>query len=214
MEIWRLGHSCFKIKTKDLTLIIDPYSPDTGYKPLKESCEVVLLTHHHSDHNYIEGVSDFSVIVDGPGEYEVGGVFIYGYSTFHDESQGTERGPNTIYLIEADELFLLHLGDLGHELSKETLENISHVDILMIPVGGYYTINSSKASKVISSLEPGIVIPMHYQDAKLSLPQKLDGVDKFLDEMGVEVEKNLDKLKVTKTDIPQETKITVLDSVN
>jgi len=213
MEISYIGHSCFRIKGKELTIIIDPYDPKmTGYKFPKQECDLLLVTHHHHDHDYIEGVSGYKLLIDNPGEYETSDVFVYGMDTAHDESGGGKRGKNTIYLIEIDGFSILHLGDLGHELSAETLEKISDVDILMIPVGGTYTIDAKTATKIISSLEPGIVIPMHYKTDGATIPN-LDGVDKFLDEMG-EDEKSVrveEKLKVSsKSDIPEDTEVVIL----
>lgn len=213
MEITYIGHSCFKIKDKTISLVIDPYNPKIGYKLPKLSSDVVLVTHDHFDHNYIEGVSDYRLLVDGPGEYEVGGCFIYGKSVDHDEKNGLERGKVTMYLITIDDFNILHLGDLGRELTQEEMEKIPNVDVLMIPVGNKYTIDEKAAVKVISALEPSYVIPMHYKTDDLTGVEGLSGVDEFLDEMGVEedVKKDLDKLVLnSKTDLDGETKVVVL----
>jgi L-ascorbate metabolism protein UlaG (beta-lactamase superfamily) len=213
MEITYIGHSSFKIKGKDVSLIIDPYDPKIGYKYPKQDCDILLVSHQHFDHNYVQGVSDYKILIDKPGEYEVSGVFINGIQTFHDNTQGSERGNNTIFLLTIDGFNVLHLGDLGHELSKEQMERIGQVDVLLIPIGGKYTIDSEVASKVISSIEPGYVIPMHYQTADLTGVDGLDPLSKFLDEMGVDV--NLqpeEKLKLSNnTDIPLETTVFVLN---
>lgn len=212
MEITHIGHSCFKIKGKDITVLIDPYNPQkTGYKFPRQECDILLCTHNHDDHHHTEGVSGYKLLIDKPGEYEASDVFVYGIPVYHDAKQGSERGENIIYLIAIDGFSILHLGDLGHELSKESLEKIAKIDILMIPVGGIYTIDAEVAAKVISSIEPGIVLPMHYQTSDLTgLSNKLDGVDKFLDEMGSET-KNGDKLKLSSPgDIPEETEVIVL----
>lgn len=213
MEITYIGHSCFKIKDKTISLVIDPYNPKIGYKLPKLSADVLLVTHDHFDHNYIEGVSDYRLLVDGPGEYEVGGCFIYGKSVDHDEKNGLERGKVTMYLITIDDFNILHLGDLGRELTQEEMEKIPNVDVLMIPVGNKYTIDEKAAVKVISALEPSYVIPMHYKTDDLTGVEGLSGVDEFLDEMGVEedVKKDLDKLVLnSKTDLDGETKVVVL----
>ena len=213
MEITYIGHSCFKIKGKEITIVIDPYDPKIGYKLPKLEADILLITHGHSDHNNVEGVTVNKLVIDSPGEYETSGIFINGYDTEHDEKEGSERGKNTIYLIEMEGVKFLHLGDLGHELVQSTLEKIETVDVLMVPVGGRYTINAEKAAKVISSLEPGIVIPMHYKTEDLTGVEGLDGLDKFLDEMGVEDNvKKLDKLKInSKNDIPEETEVFILE---
>lgn len=213
MEITYIGHSCFKIKDKTISLVIDPYNPKIGYKLPKLSSDVVLVTHDHFDHNYIEGVSDYRLLVDGPGEYEVGGCFIYGKSVDHDEKNGEERGKVTMYLITIDDFNILHLGDLGRELTQEEMEKIPNVDVLMIPVGNKYTIDEKTAVKVISALEPSYVIPMHYNTPDLTGVEGLSGVDEFLDEMGVDdgVKKDLEKLVInSRSDLDGETQVVVL----
>lgn len=212
MEITYLAHSCFEIKSDNLTLLIDPFDDKIGYKMPKSQCDVLLLTHDHYDHSNKAAATGYRLLIDTPGEYEVAGVSIMGLPTYHDKSEGSERGKNNVYVIEIDGISIMHLGDLGHELSKDTLEKLPEIDVLMVPVGGIYTIDAEVASKVISSLEPGIVIPMHYQTPKLTIDGKLAGVDKFLEEMGVESPKSSNKLKLTKrADIPEETEILVLN---
>lgn len=214
MEITYIGHACFKIKGKELSLVIDPYDPaSTGYKMPKQSTDLVLLSHHHGDHAHLAAVSDYKLVVETPGEYELSDVFVYGFQTFHDNNEGRDRGKNTIFQIDIDGFSILHLGDLGHELSQETLEKISDTDVLLIPVGGFYTINADMASKVISSIEPAIVVPMHYQTEDLKLGEKLDTLDVFLKEMGIDNAsiKKEDKLKLSsRADIPEETEIHLL----
>lgn len=213
MEITYIGHSCFKIKDKTISLVIDPYDPKIGYKLPKLSADVVLVTHNHFDHNYIEGVSDYRLLVDGPGEYEVGGCFIYGKSVDHDEKNGEERGKVTMYLITIDDFNILHLGDLGRELTQEEMERIPNVDVLMIPVGNKYTIDEKTAVKVISALEPSYVIPMHYKTKDLTGIEGLSGVEEFLEEMGVgdDVKKDLDKLVLnSKASLDGDTQVVVL----
>ncbi|MBN1162719.1 MBL fold metallo-hydrolase [Patescibacteria group bacterium] len=212
VEIVYIGHASFKIRGKDLTLIIDPYDPKIGYNFPKQKCDLLLTTHDHFDHHYIEGVSDYKLHINGPGEYEMKGVFVYGIPTYHDSEEGAERGENTIYLVEIDGFNILHLGDLGHELSKESLSRIPLVDVLLIPVGGKYTIDAEVAAKVVSSVEPGFVVPMHYATKDLSGVEGLDGVEKFLDEMGIETgAKKLPSLKLSsKSDIPEETEVVEL----
>lgn len=213
MELSLIGHSCFKIRTKDATLVIDPYNPKSvGYKLPKLSADILLISHEHDDHNYREGVVDYTLEISSPGEYEKSGIYVLGMETFHDDQKGALRGRNTVFYINADGFNLLHLGDLGHELPQEVLERLPDIDVLMIPVGGVYTINASVASKVVSSIEPGIVIPMHFQTADLTLPEKLDGVEKFLDEMiGDDKPIQEDKLKLSsKSGVSEETEVVVL----
>lgn len=213
MEITYIGHSCFKIKDKTISLVIDPYNPKIGYKLPKLSCDALLVTHNHFDHNYIEGVSDYRLLIDGPGEYEIGGCFVYGRYVDHDEKNGEDRGKVTMYLITIGDINILHLGDLGCELSQEDMEKIPSVDVLMIPVGNKYTIDEKTAVKVISALEPSYVIPMHYNTPDLTGVEGLSGVDEFLDEMGVDdgVKKDLEKLVInSRSDLDGETQVVVL----
>lgn len=214
MEITYIGHSCFKLKGKETTIVIDPYDPKIGYKMPKTDADILLVTHHHFDHNNTAAVANYSHLIDSPGEYEIKGTFIRGIQTFHDDQQGAERGGQTIFEMEIDGVNVVHLGDLGHELSKEALEKISDVNVLLIPVGGAYTINAKTAAKVVSSLEPGYVIPMHYKTDDLTGIDQLEPVTKFLDEMGLD-EKTVrkeDKLKISsKNDIPEETEVIVLN---
>lgn len=213
MEITYIGHSCFKIKGKGMTIVIDPYDPKIGYKLPKLECDVLISTHDHHDHNFISGVSGYKLFINTPGEYEVNGVFVYGIPVYHDNKQGVDKGDNIVYLIEIDGMSILHLGDLGHSLSKETLEKISEVDVLMIPVGGKYTIDAGTAAQVISEIEPGYVLPMHYKTPDLVGIPDLDGLDKFMDEMGVENNiKKDDKLKInSKSDMPEDTEVVILN---
>lgn len=213
MEITYIAHSCFKIKSKNQTIVLDPYSPEkTGYKLPKMSPDLLLITHQHDDHNYKEGTVDAKLIIEGPGEYEKDDIYVTGIKTFHDDKKGAERGVNTIYTIEAENITLLHLGDLGHELDESTLSELPDVDILFIPVGGTYTIDAETAAKVIASIEPGIVIPMHYQTANgPALSKDLDKLEKFLEEMGVEKPTPQEMLKISKkSEIPDDTEVVVL----
>ncbi|MBI4091431.1 MBL fold metallo-hydrolase [candidate division WWE3 bacterium] len=217
MEISFAGHSCFKVKGKESSLVFDPYNPEmVGFKLPKLEADIVCVSHHHDDHDFVEGVKSpegfAQVVIDSPGEYDVKGVYITGFKSFHDDKNGSERGQNTIYYVEMDGIFLLHLGDLGHMLTKDVLEEIETVHILMVPVGGIYTINYKTAVDLVSELEPYFVIPMHFQTDELKLPQKLDGVEKFLSEWGSDVVKKESRLKISgKSDMPEETQVVLLE---
>ena len=215
MEIKYIGHSCFRLKGKETTIVVDPYDPKiTGYNLPSLEADVVLSSHGHGDHAHIEGVKDHKLVVETAGEYEVAGTFVYGFRTYHDKQKGDDRGDNTIFQIVMDGYNILHLGDLGHELTTETLEKISDIDVLMIPVGGTYTIDAKTAVKVISAVEPKIIVPMHYQTKDLTgIEMKLDDLKLFLEEMGVEDNgvQRVEKLTLkTKSDIPDESEVYIL----
>jgi L-ascorbate metabolism protein UlaG (beta-lactamase superfamily) len=215
MDITYLGHASFKIKTKTATVITDPFDPKmVGLKYSGVEGEIVTVSHQHGDHNAVDRVSGVKKVVEGPGEYEISGVTIMGYKTFHDNKQGSERGENTVYVIEAEGLRLVHLGDLGHLLSDELVEEIGDVDVLMIPVGGFFTIGPKEATEIISKIGPYFVIPMHYGVAGLSpmLTEKLLPVSDFLKESGLSTE-NMPKFSLKKEDIleDQNTKVIVLE---
>ena len=214
--IWH-GQSLFELittpaKNSQVKIVIDPFSEEVGLRVPKLEADIVLTTHNHYDHNNVKAVSGNPFLISGPGEYEIKNVFIQGIASWHDDKKGAERGENTIYTIEAEDLKLCHLGDLGQkELFAEQLEKIAEVDILMIPVGGVFTISAKEALKIMSQIEPKITIPMHYALPKLKI--KLDGLDKFLKIMSIKSIEPLNKLSIKKKDIsPEEAKIIVLKS--
>lgn len=212
--IWH-GQSCFEMfssqgKNNHVKIVIDPFSEDMGLKLPKMEADILLSTHQHQDHNNVKAVSGNHFLIQGSGEYETKGVYIQGIDSFHDASQGKERGQNTIYTFEVEDLRICHLGDFGQkELIPEQVEKIGEVDILMIPVGGVYTISAKEAVKIMSQIEPKIIIPMHYYLPKLKA--KIEGVEVFLKSMGVKKIEALGKLSIKKKDIlPEEAKIIVL----
>lgn len=208
MEISHIGHACFKIVGKSLTVVVDPYNPKLGLKMPKLDADVLILTHDHFDHNYKEAIRGDYLLLDSPGEYEVRESFFQGITSFHDDKEGKEWGTNTIFTMEIDGIHLCHLGDLGTELNSEQIEAMNGVDILMVPVGGTYTIDAKIAVKVINDVSPKIVIPMHYKTAG-STKSDIDSLDKFLSEIGEEPD-TLDKLKIMKKDLPEDMKVIVL----
>lgn len=212
--LWK-GQACFQItaqpsKNSQVRFVIDPYSEEIGLKLPKMEADIVLVSHSHYDHNNVKAISGSPFIISGPGEYEVKDILVQGIHSWHDEKQGAERGPNTIYTIEAEEMRLCHLGDFGQkELSPEQLEKIGQVDILMIPVGGVYTIDVKGALKAMSQIEPKVTLPMHYALPKLKI--KLEGPDKFLKAVGVKSLSPESKLSIKKKDLLQdEAKIVLL----
>jgi len=208
MIITWFGQSCFKIQGLNCTLITDPFDKSCGLKVPRLAADVVTTSHDHQDHNNVKAVKSMAdskpFIIDGPGEYEIKNIFIYGVRSYHDDKEGQERGQNIIYRVEIDGISLAHLGDLGHTLGNGQVEKLEGVDILMIPVGGTYTINAKQATEVISQLEPRIVIPMHYNIPGLKLPKKLNSVDVFCKEIGVCPKEKISKFKISKKDLPSE----------
>ena len=208
-KIYWAGQSCFQIsvsssKDNSADIVIDPYDESIGLKLPNLSADIALVTHNHKDHNNVKDLKGTPFVIQGPGEYEIKDVFIQGIPSFHDDKDGKERGQNTIYVIEAEDMKFCHLGDLGQKLlTDEQLEKIDGVDVLMIPVGGgNYTIDSSAAQKIISQIEPKIVIPMHYALPKLKV--ELDDVSKFLKTIGKGAIATIDKFVIKSSTIAKD----------
>ncbi len=208
MDISWLGHSCFRIKGTHGIIITDPFSPDLGYSLGKPTARIVTVSHQHPGHSYVQGISGEPKLITGQGEYEISGILIIGMATFHDREGGKARGKNTVYLIEVDEVAICHLGDLGHVLTTEQVEEIDNVDVLLLPVGGVSTINASMATEVVRQLEPKVVVPMHYKTPVLT--REAEPVDRFLKEMGKEQVQAQPKLNATKSNLPESTQVLVL----
>ena len=216
MNINWYGQSCFQIsssqgKNNQVSIVIDPFDESTtGLKLPKLQADIVLITHDHSDHSNVKAVSGQPFVIKGPGEYDIRKVFIQGISGYHDNAQGTQRGSVTIYTIETEGMRLCHLSDLGQkELTSVQLDKIGDIDVLMIPVGGIYTVDAAEAIKVMAQIEPRIIIPMHYKVPKLKI--KLDDIDKFLKNLGIKKPESLPKLSIRKKDIStEESKIIIL----
>ena len=207
VDITFLGHSCFRLRSKDVTLIADPYQFTLGRAPLRLQAEIVTISHDHQGHNNAAAVAGQPRVIQGPGEYEIRGVLITGVATFHDGVSGKERGRNTVYVIQMEDVRLCHLGDLGHVLSTEQIDEIGTVDVLFVPARGA-VLDMSRASEVISQIEPSIIVPMHFPSAD---EEGLASIEKFCHEMGLRQIEPQAKLSVSKTSIPQETQVVVLD---
>ncbi len=213
LEVKYLGHSAFYFKTKEVKIVTDPFSAEVGFQMKRVEADIVTVSHDHFDHNYIEAVKGDFLVVNGPGEYEIKGVDIKGYQTYHDHQQGKKRGLNTIYQIEADGFRLLHLGDLGQPLPEAVVEKLDQIDVVFVPVGGFYTLSLDEVIKTIEQLEPKIVVPMHYKlsDHNKATFDKLAPLSEFLQEMGVsQAEVSQTKLSLKSIDNDQ-TQIVVLE---
>lgn len=209
MEISWLGHSCFRLKGKEAIVITDPFSPDLGYSLGKATARIVTVSHKHPGHSYTQGVGGDPKLVTGPGEYEISNVLIIGIATFHDKDGGKEKGKNTVYLIEVDDVSICHLGDLGHPLTDEQAEELGKVDVLLVPVGGVSTINAATAAATVRQLEPNIIIPMHYKTP--ALKRELEPVETFLKEIGAHDITPQPKLSLTKANLPLVAQVVLLD---
>ena len=191
-------------------MLTDPYDESIGYALGEPKANIVTSSHPHPGHGFISGVGGQPRIVRGPGEYEIAGIFITGIATFHDSTKGSERGKNTVYLIEMDDMRLCHLGDLGYPLTAEQAEEIDSVDVLLVPVGGLSTIDAATAVETVRLLQPRIVIPMHFQTEVLRI--QLAPVDRFLREMGIKAGLSAQpKLSINKTGLSEETQVVLLD---
>ncbi|HLZ71110.1 MAG TPA: MBL fold metallo-hydrolase [Dehalococcoidia bacterium] len=210
MEITWLGHACFRLKNRETTIVIDPFGAETGYNPRAiGEADVVIVSHDHPAHNNAGAVTGKPRVIQGPGEFEVGGVLITGVRTYHDGSKGTKLGRNTAYVVEMDEVRVCHLGDLGHIPTPDQAEALNGAEVLLVPVGGGTTLDAEAAAEVISLLEPRIVVPMHYQTPNATA--KLDSLDAFCKQMGLAEPQPTARLNVTKTSLPLETTVTVLE---
>jgi L-ascorbate metabolism protein UlaG (beta-lactamase superfamily) len=181
MKLKWLGHACFLVTGRDgLRVITDPYAVGGGinYSPIRETADVVLVSHDHADHNNISAVQGRPEVINDSGKRIVKGIHFTGIATSHDSSQGQERGPNIVFCFALDDMRLCHLGDLGHVLNARQVAEIGLVDILFVPVGGLFTIDASAARQVCDQLEPEIVIPMHFKTAKCGYP--IASVEDFL----------------------------------
>jgi len=217
MDIKYLGHSSFKLKGKVGSVITDPFDPKmVGLDYLRVSAEMVTVSHNHGDHNQVSRVTgttsrETPFVIDRRGEYEASGIGAIAIKSWHDDKEGSERGENLIFVFQIDGVVVAHLGDLGHTLSDKQIAKIGVVDVLLIPVGGEYTIGPSEAVKVIEQLSPAIVVPMHYKLPGMTVQfEKLASVDDFLEKSGFENARREDKLSLTKTNLPEETEVVVL----
>lgn len=212
MEITWYGHSCFRLTERTYaTVVTDPYdSKSTGYEALKLKAEIVTISHDAAGHNFLPGVKGTTLTIDGPGEFEIGGVFITGVQTDGAGKRKKEAGVrNTLYVFDYDGLTVAHLGDLQQVPTQAEIEALGTVNVALVPVGGGGSLNAAKAAEVISLFEPNIVIPMHYATPDSKIP--LDSLNKFVKEMGLSKPEPQPTLKVTRSGLPDETRVVVLD---
>ena len=218
MEITWYGHSCFRLTERSYaTVVTDPFdSKSIGYDSLKLRSDIVTVSHDAPGHNNTDAVKGTSHVIDGAGEFEIGGVFITGVQTDGSGSgkkkskkDGEAAGRNTVYVFDYDGITVAHLGDLRDVPTQSEIESLGTINVALVPVGGGGGLNAAKAAEVISLIEPNLVIPMHYSTpvAKLSL----DSLNKFIKEMGLSKAETQPSLKVTRSSLPNETHVVVLD---
>jgi L-ascorbate metabolism protein UlaG (beta-lactamase superfamily) len=211
MEIVWYGHSCFRFIERGMAAVVtDPFDSDVaGYEPLKLRADIVTVSHEAPGHDFVNAVKGATHKLTGPGEFEIGGVFITGVQTDSNSKKSEDKPRNTLFLFDFDGLTIAHLGDLHQVPTQSEVEALGTVNVALVPVGGGNGLNAAKAAEVISLLEPNIVIPMHYGLSSSKL--ELDPLSKFLKEMGLTAHESVPSLKVTRTGLPDETKVIVLD---
>jgi len=210
MKIKWLGHSCFLLTSKTgVKILADPFNDRVGYTVPAVSADIVTTSHDHFDHGFVEAVRGPFVHIKEAGQYEEKGIQILGIDTYHDQEEGAKRGRNVVFKFTVDRLNVCHLGDLGHILSDEQVLALGQVDILLIPVGGTYTIDQYEAAEVVALIDPKLVIPMHYKTPVIEFP--IDGVDKFLGVMGSVASLAGNELEITADALSQQAKVIVLN---
>jgi L-ascorbate metabolism protein UlaG (beta-lactamase superfamily) len=210
MEIVWYGLACFRLSERGFASVVtDPYDPSVGLPALKLKADVVTVSHDSPGHASLKAVKAERRLINGPGEYEVGGVFITGIATGSQKGKKSAQRTNTLYVFDYDGLTVAHLGDLDHVPSQEEIEGMGAADIALVPVGGGSALSPSEAAEVISLIEPSIVVPMHFRTGDLEV--KLGTVDRFLSEMGLGGVQLQPSLKVIKSDLGEETQVVVLE---
>ena len=217
MNIQYYGHSCFKITTKpagrateDIAIFFDPFDKSVGLRPPQGQADIVFVSHHHFDHDNVEALKGDPVVIDTPGEYAIKGINAVGVDSFHDDKEGAEKGRNTIFTIESEEMKICHLGDLGGNLTSDQIEDME-VDILFVPIGGKFTLDGKKAAELIRKIEPKIIIPMHYKINGSAID--VDDEKKFCNEMGNCPKEKVSKLNIKEKDLEGKSMEVVLMSI-
>ncbi len=219
MNISWYGHSCFKIQTKakrggdDIIIFTDPFDKSVGLRRPQGQANIVTISHAHHDHNDTELLKGDFFVANSPGEFSIQGVTIEGIESFHDDQEGLLRGRNTIFVFESEDLRICHLGDLGHELTDQQIDAIGDIDVLMIPIGGTYTLDAKGAKKVVGQIEPKIILPMHYKIDGITLD--IDDETDFCNELGMTSKDKLQKLLIKKSDLEEiENKVVIMSVIN
>lgn len=195
------GHNCFRIRAKEGVIVTDPLDRKTGYSfGARTTADIVTVSHDHPGHTNLKAIKDDYALIDGPGEYEIHEIFVYGHRSYHDTNRGADHGYNTIYVFEVEGMRIAHLGDLGHDLTPELTDALENTDVLLIPVGGGEGVISPEiAAKIVGHIEPNVVIPMQYATARGD--KRLAPVDTFAQHLGMDLPEAVDKLTIKHSDL-------------
>ena len=208
MDITWYGHACFRLKSREGTVVTDPYDRTLGLSLPPIKADIVTVSHNAPHHSFIKAVKGDTYVIDTPGEFEINGVFVTGvHMAPAKNTHGSVR--NNVFVIYLDDISICHLGDMDHVPTQKQVEEMGNIDVLLVPVGGQNAFKATQAAEVISLIEPYIVIPMHYKLPNINL--NLDPVSKFLTEMGITKTETVDILKLTKSSLPEETQVVVMD---
>lgn len=212
MKITWIGHACFLIEGQDMTVMTDPYDEHIPYKAPSFPANVVTVSHEHFDHNAVDRVPGSPAVIRGSGEHTAHDAKFTGIATFHDEEKGKNRGENTIFTFTIDGINLVHFGDLGHMLNAEQLAQLADAEVVMIPVGGYFTIDATQAADIVAQLpHVKVILPMHYKTDVLGADFPIDPVDKFTSQMQNIVEIGSAEVTLTASTLPTHPEVWILN---
>lgn len=209
MDITWYGYSCFRLKGAESVVVTDPPGAEAGYQVGRLNAEIVTVSHNHPCHSNVAAVSGVRKVLTRPGEYEIANIIVTGIPTFHDSESGARLGRNTVFVIDVDGVRVCHLGDIGHIPKGDQLSELTNIDILLAPVGGGGSLAAAAAAQVINLIEPKIVVPMHYRTPACNR-HELDGVERFLKELGLAAHEAQPRLSVTRQGLPKEKEATVV----
>ncbi|MBV9580260.1 MAG: MBL fold metallo-hydrolase [Chloroflexi bacterium] len=215
MDLSWLGHACFRLRGRDVTILMDPYAADDwGYAPVATSANVVTISNDHPHHAGLAGVEGTPHVLRGPGEYEIGGALIWGVRTARPPEGALIMATpkNTAFSIQVEDLTICHLGDLASApLTSDELTHIKDADVLLVPVGGHCTINAQQAARVVAQVEPRLIVPMHYATPETQGSLILDQVDQFCKELGATEVAPRSRLSITATSLPSEPTVALME---
>lgn len=207
-DIRWFGHNCFRIRAREATVMMDPVGKNTGYSMTKQTADIVTVSHPHPGHANTDQVKPEFVVLDGPGEYELHGVFVYGFRTYHDNEKGADKGYNTIFRVKMDGINFTHLGDLGHMPSDDVIEELEGTDVLFVPAGGGPVLQQSEMAELVGVISPKLVIPMQFKTDQGDSSRAT--VEDFAKHLSLPVPEAVDKLSLKTSDLPDKMGLIVL----